>query len=84
MAKAGIVEALYIGELIGLLFIWAGFPGLRASAAAPSSECQPRQSERRPGQIQSARSTLNRIDPRRTDRRNQNSEGRSSRPAPPT
>lgn len=25
MAKAGIVEALYIGEFIGLLFIWAGF-----------------------------------------------------------
>lgn len=25
MAKAGMVEALYVGELIGLLFIWAGF-----------------------------------------------------------
>ncbi|REJ73105.1 MAG: hypothetical protein DWQ36_25355 [Acidobacteria bacterium] len=25
MAKAGLVEALYVGELIGLLFIWAGF-----------------------------------------------------------
>ncbi len=25
MAKAGVVEALYVGEFIGLLFIWAGF-----------------------------------------------------------
>lgn len=25
MAKAGIVEALYIGEFVGLLFIWAGY-----------------------------------------------------------
>ncbi|MBM3515479.1 MAG: hypothetical protein FJX59_17460 [Alphaproteobacteria bacterium] len=25
MAKVGIVEALYLGEFIGLLFIWAGF-----------------------------------------------------------
>lgn len=25
MAKAGHVEALYIGEFVGLLFIWAGF-----------------------------------------------------------
>jgi len=25
MAKAGMVEALYIGEFIGILFIWAGF-----------------------------------------------------------
>jgi hypothetical protein len=25
MAKAGVVEALYVGELIGLLFIWLGF-----------------------------------------------------------
>ncbi|MEO1039409.1 MAG: hypothetical protein AAFX09_07670 [Pseudomonadota bacterium] len=25
MAKAGIVEALYVGEFVGLLFIWAGF-----------------------------------------------------------
>lgn len=25
MAKTGIVEALYIGELVGLLFIWSGF-----------------------------------------------------------
>lgn len=25
MAKAGAIEALYVGELVGLLFIWAGF-----------------------------------------------------------
>lgn len=25
MAKAGMVEALYIGEFIGLLFIWLGY-----------------------------------------------------------
>ncbi len=25
MAKAGIVEALYVGEFVGLLIIWAGF-----------------------------------------------------------
>jgi hypothetical protein len=25
MAKGGLVEALYIGELVGLLFIWAGY-----------------------------------------------------------
>lgn len=25
MAKAGVVEALYVGEFVGLLFIWAGF-----------------------------------------------------------
>ncbi len=25
MAKAGIVEALYLGEFVGLLFIWAGY-----------------------------------------------------------
>ena len=25
MAKAGIVEALYVGEFVGLLFIWAGY-----------------------------------------------------------
>ena len=25
MAKAGIVEALYIGEFVGILFIWAGY-----------------------------------------------------------
>ena len=39
MAKAGIVEALYIGEFIGLLFIWAGFEvNVRAPRAlAPSA-----------------------------------------------
>jgi hypothetical protein len=25
MAKSGLVEALYVGELVGLLFIWAGY-----------------------------------------------------------
>ena len=25
MAKAGVVEALYVGEFVGLLFIWAGY-----------------------------------------------------------
>ncbi len=25
MAKAGVVEALYVGEFVGLLFIWSGF-----------------------------------------------------------
>jgi hypothetical protein len=25
MAKAGIVEGLYVGEFVGLLFIWAGY-----------------------------------------------------------
>jgi hypothetical protein len=38
MAKAGIVEALYIGEFVGLLFIWAGFElNVRAPRAAPAS-----------------------------------------------
>jgi hypothetical protein len=35
MAKAGIVEALYVGEFVGLLFIWAGFEiNVRAPRAA--------------------------------------------------
>ncbi len=25
MAKAGVVEALYVGEFIGIIFIWAGY-----------------------------------------------------------
>ena len=25
MAQAGIVEALYVGELVGLILIWAGY-----------------------------------------------------------
>lgn len=34
MAKMGIIEALYIGEFVGLLFIWAGFQ--TATKSAPS------------------------------------------------
>ena len=33
MAKMGIVEALYIGEFVGLLFIWAGFSVATKSVA---------------------------------------------------
>ncbi len=29
LAKAGIVEALYVGELVGLLLIWAGYEVIR-------------------------------------------------------
>jgi hypothetical protein len=37
MAKAGVVEALYVGEFVGLLFIWAGFEiNVRAPRAAPA------------------------------------------------
>ena len=44
MAKMGVVEALYIGEFVGLLFIWAGFtvnvraprPALTPASAAGS------------------------------------------------
>lgn len=32
MAKMGIIEALYIGEFVGLLFIWAGFSVATKSA----------------------------------------------------
>lgn len=35
MAKMGIVEALYIGEFVGLLFIWAGFSVATKSAPRP-------------------------------------------------
>lgn len=35
MAKAGMVEALYVGEFVGLLFIWAGY-ALCVRAPAPS------------------------------------------------
>lgn len=45
MAKAGMVEGLYVGELIGLLFIWSGYsfcvrPATRseAQAAEPAAE----------------------------------------------
>ena len=34
-AKAGVVEALYVGEFIGLLFIWAGF---EVNVRAPRAE----------------------------------------------
>jgi len=41
MAKMGVIEALYIGEFVGLLFIWAGFSTATRSAkvvpAAPNA-----------------------------------------------
>ncbi len=37
MAKAGIVEALYLGEFVGLIFIWAGYAAcVRVPAAVPA------------------------------------------------
>ena len=41
MAKAGIVEALYIGELVGLILIWIGF---EICVRAPAPNMQPRES----------------------------------------
>lgn len=42
MAKAGIVEALYVGEFIGLLFIWAGFEiNVRAPRQIPMPTTAP-------------------------------------------
>ena len=43
MAKAGVVEALYIGELIGLVFIWSGYL-VCVRAPRPGSTSNPRQS----------------------------------------
>ncbi len=37
MAKAGIVEALYIGEFIGIILIWAGYKYCLKQFAAPES-----------------------------------------------
>lgn len=37
MAKGGVVEALYVGELVGLLFIWAGYA---LCTRAPNSTAQ--------------------------------------------
>ncbi len=37
MAKAGIVEALYVGELVGLIFIWAGFAFCTRTSTSPAS-----------------------------------------------
>jgi len=37
MAKAGIVEALYIGELVGLVFIWAGYALCVRQTAGPTA-----------------------------------------------
>lgn len=37
MAKMGIIEALYIGEFVGLLFIWAGFSAATKAAPRPQS-----------------------------------------------
>lgn len=46
MAKGGIVEALYVGELVGLVFIWAGYafcvrPVLMESNSLPASQVLP-------------------------------------------
>jgi hypothetical protein len=38
MAKMGMIEALYIGEFVGLLFIWAGFSTATRSSKAVSAE----------------------------------------------
>ena len=50
MAKAGMIQALYVGEFIGLLFIWGGYyacvqgpptlpePGVAGAAAAERGE----------------------------------------------
>lgn len=37
LAKAGHVEALYVGEFVGLLFIWAGYFGCTRGWSAPSA-----------------------------------------------
>lgn len=45
MAKAGVVEALYVGEFVGLLLIWAGYAfcvrGPRAGTAPAPGESSP-------------------------------------------
>ncbi len=38
MAKAGVVEALYVGELVGLVLIWAGY---EACVRAPAPRLEP-------------------------------------------
>ncbi len=44
MAKGGYVEALYIGEFVGLLFIWAGYVAcVRAPLVSQASEALPPQ-----------------------------------------
>ena len=43
MAKAGVVEALYIGELIGIVFIWSGYLTC-VRAPRPGSTSNPGQS----------------------------------------
>ncbi len=42
MAKAGVVEALYLGEFTGILFIWAGFTVVMNAArlAAPAASAE--------------------------------------------
>ena len=35
MAKAGMVEALYLGEFVGLIFIWAGYTACVRRVHAP-------------------------------------------------
>jgi hypothetical protein len=37
MAKAGVVEVLYVGEFVGLLLIWAGYAACVRPAAAPGA-----------------------------------------------
>ena len=40
MAKLGYVEWLYVGELVGLLFIWAGYaPRPPPRGAAEAAAC---------------------------------------------
>lgn len=48
MAKAGLVEGLYVGEFLGIIFIWLGYgacvrrpPTERADAAQSQGEAQP-------------------------------------------
>ena len=42
MAKAGIVEALYLGEFVGLIFIWAGYAAcVRVPAEVPAAAVEP-------------------------------------------
>ena len=42
MAKADIVEALYLGEFVGLIFIWAGYAAcVRVPDALPATAVEP-------------------------------------------
>jgi hypothetical protein len=47
-AKAGFVEALYVGEFVGLIFIWIGYEiCLRAPAPIPAKKAEPAHAEGR-------------------------------------